>query len=177
MKNKIRLLAVSICCLFCCAILAGCGGQFQEADSLGTGTALPEEQQLGLESPSEKADEFTEGQNELRESEKQELLNNVKVLHESFYNIWERESEDCILHLDCVPDAESALLFGDALLRQFQRDGSFPRYAPHQISYQADPEIWIISCWEDLGPYSTSASVNFAIRADDAQVVSIYLGE
>ena len=159
MKNKIRLLAVSICCLFCCAILAGCGGQFQEADSLGTGTALPEEQQLGLESPSEKADEFTEGQNELRESEKQELLNNVKVLHESFYNIWERESEDCILHLDCVPDA------------------AFPRYAPHQISYQADPEIWIISCWEDLGPYSTSASVNFAIRADDAQVVSIYLGE
>ena len=62
MKNKIRLLAVSICCLFCCAILAGCGGQFQEADSLGTGTALPEEQQLGLESPSEKADVTFYGQ-------------------------------------------------------------------------------------------------------------------
>ena len=62
MKNKIRLLAVSICCLFCCAILSGCGGQFQEADSLGAGTALPEEQQLGLESPSEKADVTFYGQ-------------------------------------------------------------------------------------------------------------------
>ncbi len=123
------------------------------------------------------ADETTENRNGLREAEIQELVNNVKVLHESFYNEWERENEDCILHLDCVPDAESALLFGDALLKQFQRDGSFHNYAPHQISYQADPEIWIISCWEDLGPYSTSASVNFAIRADDAQVVSIYLSE
>ena len=62
MKNKIRLLAVSICCLFCCAILAGCGGQFQEACGLGAGTALPEEQQLGLESPSEKADVTFYGQ-------------------------------------------------------------------------------------------------------------------
>ena len=156
--------------LLCALVLTVCG--------LSPGRAEYEMSQDAAASTFQnEAGEFTEGQNELRESEKQELLNNVKVLHESFYNIWERENEDCILHLDCVPDAESALLFGDALLKQLQRDGSFHNYAPHQISYQADPEIWIISCWEDLGPDSTSASVNFAIRADDAQVVSIYLGE
>ena len=156
--------------LLCAFVLASCG--------LSPGLVQNEMSQDAAASTFQnEVDEFTAGQNGLRESEKQELLNNVKVLHESCYNVWERENEDCILHLDCVPDAESALLFGDALLKQFQRDGSFHNYAPHQISYQADPEIWIISCWEDLGPDSTSASVNFAIRADDAQVVSIYLGE
>ena len=107
----------------------------------------------------------------------EEVLREIRYLPEAQYNVWEQIDEDLVLAEACIPDAESALLFGNALLKQFQRDGSFPKYAPHQISYQADPGIWIISCWEALGPDSTSASVSFAIRADDAQVVSIYLGE
>ena len=156
--------------LLCALVLTVCG--------LSPGRAEYEMSQDAAASTFQReADETTDNRNGLREAEIQELVNDVRVLHKSMYNEWERENEDCILHLDCVPDAESALLFGDALLRQFQRDGSFHNYAPQQISYQADPEIWIISCWEDLGPDSTSASVNFAIRADDAQVVSIYLSE
>lgn len=115
------------------------------------------------------------GRAKIREQE--EALRKIRYLKEEQYNNWKQVDDDFVITEKWIPDAESALLFGDTLLRQYQREGAFPKYTPQQISYQADPEIWIISCWEDLGPESTSSSVSFAIRADDAQVVSVYLSE
>lgn len=113
----------------------------------------------------------------LTDKKRELLISSVRVLSESEKNYWEQIEERCLFTEPCVPDAETALLYGNALLEKYQRDKFFPNYLPQLIYYQKDPTIWILSYWEDLGPYTISACVSFAISETDAQVIAIWVGE
>ena len=93
---------------------------------------------------------------------------------EEEYDLSRKEGETADLIEPCIPDAETALQYGNALLQQYQRDGYFPRYIPQMIEYQEDPLIWIICYWEDLGPNALSATVSFAFYGKDGQVICIW---
>ncbi|MBQ6274210.1 MAG: hypothetical protein IJK63_08300 [Oscillospiraceae bacterium] len=93
---------------------------------------------------------------------------------EEEYDLSRKEGETADLIEPCIPDAETALQYGNALLQQYQRDGYFPRYIPQMIEYQEDPLIWIICYWEDLGPDALSATVSFAFYGKDGQVICIW---
>lgn len=114
---------------------------------------------------------------QLTDEKRELIINSVRFLSESEKNSWEQVEERCIFTEPCVPDAETALLYGNALLRRFQRAGYYPRYLPQLIYYQTEPLVWVISCWEDLEPYTISACVDFAICGADAQVIGHWVGE
>ncbi len=124
------------------------------------------------------AEEAATGDACLLTDEKRELIiSSVRILSESEKNYWEQIEERCLFTEPCVPDAETALLYGNALLRRFQREGLYPRYLPQLIKYQTEPLVWVVVYWEDLGPYTISACVDFAISDMDAQVIAIWVGE
>lgn len=113
----------------------------------------------------------------LSSEKKESLLRQIRLLPENERNCWEQISDSCIFTEPCIPDAETALYYGNALLQHFQREGFYPRYIPQWVMYQTDPVIWIVSCWEDLGPATLSSTVSFAISETDAEIICIWLGE
>ena len=129
---------------------------------------------LGEEGTEAKPGEGAAERNRLTDENKAALLQNVRKLPESERNCWERIDDSRRFTEPCVPDAETAMFYGYALLQRFQREGYFPREVPQLIMYQEDPLIWIVSCWEDVGPDVLCADECFVISASDAQVIAFY---
>ena len=108
----------------------------------------------------------------LTDEERAALIQNVCVLGENEQNLWERVDESRKFTEPCIPDAETALQYGNVLLRRFQRAGDYQRFVPQRIKYQEEPFVWIVACWEDVED-QLGASVSFAISAKDGQVLAI----
>lgn len=76
--------------------------------------------------------------------------------------------------MDCVPDKESAIYIGNAVLSQFQNQGYFPNYTLQEIFNDIDREVWILSYWESM---CVGSSFSIAISKKDSQIIRMWVEE
>ena len=76
-----------------------------------------------------------------------------------------------------IPDSETAVLIGDAILSAIQGTGLAKDFVLQQVFFDEVDEVWILSYWEERDVYVDGNDCNIAIRKSNAEVLRVWFGE
>lgn len=77
----------------------------------------------------------------------------------------------------CINKKETAIKIASCILEEFQEKGYFGGYTPQSVFFDTKDKIWIVSFWESRDIYTDGADFSIAIKAENAQVIKMWVGE
>jgi len=76
-----------------------------------------------------------------------------------------------------IPDVETAVNIANVIVDSHKKEGLLSNYVPQSIFYDTKDKIWIISYWEESNEPILGACFTIAIRAKNAEVIKMWVGE
>ena len=96
---------------------------------------------------------------------------------EGIYDDKDWENIDIPVNEVCIPDKDTAIKVASAIVDRFQKEGYFPDYIPQTVFFDTEDKIWIISFGENRGLYDDGSDFSIALKAENAEVIKMWVGE